>query len=333
MALDPEVPFGGAEQPTTPPLTESQIRAMRGDLGATPSTNEPTLSIPKAPVFDAEEPVFTPGTVNQMPEQSVDQIIAAQNGKKKLLYVFAGIVGVFLLGAAGYFVIYPMFSPGEPATPTQQNAATAPVVEQPAAVASSTTPQAPKSSHVSSFVNDPDSRTTAVLTGALSKNAINDALIAAATAVAEGTHELIFINENAGGIPFGPFLTALAPSFPDVAKTNLLFTDDFTAFMHKNAGGEWPGYVLTLKPGFAAEDLRAWFSSLEKAPLVSFFLINPGKFSAFKDGTVNNKYPDRYAPATTPGASMSYLMLPQQNKVILSTSFDGLKEALRLMGL
>jgi hypothetical protein len=336
-------------QPFTPPsdgnqpLTEQQIRALRSDLGSSPSSEpprqapaEPHLNIPSAsdkPVFDADEPAFSPNTINQLPQSapaaggapSVDELIAHEGKKKTMLWIMGGGAGVIVLGLVGYFAIYPMLSSvgdGAPTTPDVPGAVQPNQPVQPAVVP-----------HVSAFVNEPESKKIAVITGVLSRDSIVSALVKEAQAAPLGTSEIQFRLESGAAIPFGTFLSALAPGFTDASKANLLFVDDFTAYLFKDEKGSWPGFVATLRPNFAAADLRSWFAALEKSPLSNFFIVSPGTMSEFKDGVVNGKYPDRYAPGTTPGASLGYLMLPTQNKVLISSSFVGMKEGLRLMGL
>ena len=340
MAFDPNQPFGAqqAEPQSAPTMSEDQIRSMRGDLakaatppGVTPAPTptEPTLNIPAKPLFDADEPAFSPNTSNQMPP-SVDDLIAQGGSKKKMMWVVGGIIGVLVLGAVGYFVIYPMISSvgSGPTVPTDPTVPVVPVDPQPIQ------PIAPQG-HVSAFVNQPENQTaTAVLPLPLSRNAIAGALTQIAQTAKPGLTEVTFTtgtNNAPAALP--GFITALTPGFANAGNAALLFEDDFTAFTYKDAQGVWPGYVLSLKPDFKADDLRAWFAGLEKSPLSNFFIVNPGTMAPFKDGTVNGKYADRYSGGTTPGASLGYLMLPQQSKVIISSSFTGIKESLRLMGL
>ncbi len=330
MAIDQNNGLTSSAQgiPTERPMTEQQIRTMRGDLNPMPS--EPQLSVPAAPgnttkvVFDGDEPSFSPNTVNQMPA-SVDALIAGHERKKTLWWVIGGVVIVVALGAVGYFVIYPMLTaaPAEPAPATEL-----PVTPQPVTPAQPETPE--KSS---AFINDPGSVATITISDPISRTGIVTGITKAASTAPAGVTELLINGSGNNPLPFGPFLAAVATGFTEAGSANLLFNDDFTAFMYKDENGVWPGYVATLKPGFDPQALKGWFTSLEKAPVKNFFTGDPGKMAAFKDGLINNKYPDRYATGASAGASFGYVMLPQQQKVVISTSFAGLKEALRLMGL
>ncbi len=301
-----------------PLLSEEQVRAMRGDL-----------AIPDKPVFDADEPSFSPNTTNQLSSpSSVDELIAHEGGgKKKLFWILGGVGAVIILGLIGYFVVYGLAT-SEPTVATPQVPAqpTTPIA-QPALPVLPATP-----AKTTAFINDADNLATAPLQSPLNHNDIIKTLSTQGTSAAAGTTELV-LTTNGNPIPFSAFFAALATGFTANEKSSVLFTDDFTAFIYKDASGIWPGYVASLKPTFIPEDLRAWFTALEKTPASNFFLTLPGKMAAFKDGVVGGKYADRYATGSLPGVSLGYLMLPQQNKVLISTSFNGMKEALRLMGL
>jgi len=319
-----------------PALNEQQIRSMRGDL-AQGHASEPSLNVPGKPLFDADEPAFSIPTENQevaMPGgqtttaqsdvQSVDQLIATSGGHKNLIWIISAVISVIILGIVGYFIIYPLLTNVAPTvtldTPTDQVEPIAPS-------------QPTNSGHVSAFINEPSNREVLTLSGVLSHSTIVATLTKKAQNLIPGVSELIMSDDAGVTIPFNIFLSSLLTGFDESQKTSLIFNDDFTAFVFKDSTGSWPGYVATLKPGFVAEDLRSWFSSLEKSPLNNFFIVEPGTFSPFKDGVVNDKYADRYAPSSISGISFSYLVLPQQNKVLISSSFNGLKEALRLMGM
>lgn len=340
MAFDPnqQAPLQPAPNPQS--LTEDQIRAMRGDLAATPAPAqapaaaapmtpaapmaakpaEPSLSIPAKPVFDADEPAFSPNTASQLPS-SVDDLVAQHGSKKKLWLILGSVIGVLVLAAVGYFIVYPLVA-GAPEP--------APTTPPPPAAVTPAPPAAPQ--HVSAFVNDPAARVSQTVVAPLTKAAVTELLNTTAATAAAGTTEVVMTSDGAP-VAFGAFLPTVAPSLAETPKTSELFANDFTAFIFKNAAGVWPGYVADLQPGFNPESLKTWFTNLEKASLAEFFMVSPGALQPFKAGMVNNKYENRYAAGKTAGASFGYLILPEQNKVVISTSFDGLKEALRLMGL
>ncbi len=320
-----------------PMLTEEQIRMMRGDLQPTrpAAGNEPSLNIPTAPqaptsngpIFDADEPSFSPNTTNQMPSP-VDELIAHEGGKGKLWWIVGGVVAVIILGFVGYFVLYGLINSTPTVTPTNTETTEIPTIPQ--TLVEPMQPTAPV--NTSAFINEPDAQTEAVLQNPLTRADVVKTLTNQGAIVDNGITEIKLTSSN-GSPSFAAYFTVLVSDFTAHAKTSSLFADQFTTAMYRDAKGSWPAYVISLKTGFSADDLRAWFMALEKATPASFFLATPGKMAPYKDGVVNGKYADRYAAGTTAGASLGYLMLPQQNKVIISTSFDGMKEVLRLMGL
>jgi hypothetical protein len=259
---------------------------------------------------------------------SVDELIAHEGGKSKLWWILGGVVAVLVLGGIGYFVLYGLITSVPTVTPTETETPTAPVA--PVAPIAPVQPIAPVNPSI--FINEPDAETEANLQLPLTHADILKALINQGAIVDNGITEVKLT--TASGSPFfTAYFAALAKNFTAPEKTAALFADQFTTVIYRDAKGSWPAYVISLKPGFSADDLRAWFVALEKNAPTDFFIANPGKMAPYKDGVVNGKYADRYAPGTLPGASLGYLMLPQQSKVIISTSFDGMKEVLRLMGL
>lgn len=113
------------------------------------------------------------------------------------------------------------------------------------------------------------------------------------------------------------------------------FNTDATFFVYKDksgstaltAGGFWPGYIVLLKPAENWLFLKDGVSQLEKSPKINnFFLASPGgKPGSFKDDAVSGQ-PVRTLAFTTPDATFVYGWF--RGNLILSTSVDGLKEAL-----
>jgi hypothetical protein len=107
-----------------------------------------------------------------------------------------------------------------------------------------------------------------------------------------------------------------------------------TVYAYTDGSGAWPGYLATVKDDATADSIKAWFTDLEKTPAKkNFFIVDPGTIGAFKNGTIAGKYPDRYAGGTTAGASFGYLIVPEKHLVLISTSFAGMQDGVRLAGL
>lgn len=297
--------------PTSPAsVGEQQVRTMRADLGA---------PVPPAggglPSFDAEEPAFTPETTNQIP--SVDQIVS-EGGTKKPFWIIGAVAGFLVLAAVGYFVVAPMFNktttPETPAVVTPTPPGTQPLVINPPV----NPPEAgkPVAVHKTQFINPPVATVTEKLVG-MTQADIKGAMVRIGQTASQGLTEIVFTDTSGTPVSLGAIMSALG-----VATTD--FTADATVFIFKDDKGIWPGYI--------GEGNTAGVTTLIEGNkmLASLFIVNPGTLSAFKGGTINN-LPDRYAPGSTVGASLGYLV--KNNKLLISTSFPGMKEALRLMGL
>jgi len=265
--------------------------------------------------IDANEPMFTPETANGM-EMEPD---IAGSKSHTLWWILGIVMGIIILGLIGYFVVYPIFSSGEPVI-------NPPVAEQP-----ETEDQPGQSellSHTSAFKGAPQGQITVSLDGTVTSAAVTTTLRREAAELPDGLTEIIFTDGAGNQVPFGQFVAAVAPSLGDQESTAALFADDFTAFIYKNADGIWPGYIGKLDATDPAA-LTAWFEALEASSLGEFFVTSPGDFQEFRNGTVLG-LPDRFAPTETAGASLGYLA--NETEVLISTSFEGMKEAIRLLG-
>lgn len=340
MAFDPIRPDSQPNQPTpaqsqsTPPqpvtaptpsgigaptsqaanVGEQAVRTMRADLGA-----PGTLG---APAFDSEEPAFTPETTNATQVHSVDQII--NEGKQgHTWWLVGGIGGFVVLALVGYFVVYPLLQ--------KTDVASEPPVVNPTPTPTPTPPVT--ATHTSLFINAPAGTTTHTVTvasnGALNPAEIKGAFVSAASTARSGVTEIVFLGVKGEHVSFGNVLLALAPELATNNPSTLLKSDG-TIFIYKDTTGAWPGYVSEFAPGVSSDAMTSLSQKLEKIKLSNFFIVDPGTLSAFKSGTING-VADRYAPGTTAGASFGYLTT--KNRLLISTSYSGMKEALRLMGL
>ena len=108
------------------------------------------------------------------------------------------------------------------------------------------------------------------------------------------------------------------------------FLSDATLFIYKDGSGPWPGFVLGLKPGDNWLFVKNDVGKLETSPkLVNFFLVSPGNADTggFKDVTYDGQ-PARILKFTSPSASASFVYGWFHDKLILSTSEEGLKQAI-----
>lgn len=331
MAFDPIHPENQSQPAGTPPQpaaapaqnpAEQSIRTMRQDLGATATPPAPQggQTVSALPSFDAEEPAFTPETTSNATQVASFDQGTGQN-KSHTAWLIGGI-GIFIvLGLVGYFVVYPLLTK----SPDANELASTPPAAPPAP------PAAP--GHKSQFVTVPADIATQTISigenGALSLTEIKGALVTAASTAKPGVTEVVLTGPQGQAIPFGAVLKTLVPEVA-VTDPSQIFEDDGTFFIFKDATGSWPGYASKVKSGVDTAALFAFGQQLEKSKLENFFIVTPGKLAAFKDGTVGT-LADRYSSGATPGASFGYTT--EKNVLLISTSFSGMKEAVRLMGL
>lgn len=152
-----------------------------------------------------------------------------------------------------------------------------------------------------------------------------------------------------GGYSFLPLF------MPSLTKEYLTATiaEDFTAFVYKDKDGVWPGYVVKLNrnvpppttdasgnpiqaPAVTA-DATELLAAIKQLPTV-FYVEDPGapKAAKFNDGAkFNPKIQSvQYLAYTKAGASFNVATLKNgdDSYVIWSTSFNGIKEVIKLMG-
>jgi hypothetical protein len=308
--LNPQQP----NQQVPPSLNpQTDVRTMQSDI------NQVVKPAPASSVFDEKDPVFTPETNNQMSNLGV---VVDKPKSSKALWIIIALVVIIGLAALGYYVVYPMLAP-QPVTQT-------PVT--PAEPATPETPVAPAgpvlATHTSAFVFEPAGKVPAQPT-TLDLTSINGILKSVGDNAANETLTEVLMSDEKGQLAFAKYLTALLPSFPDAAQASTWMEDDFTAYVYKNNAGTWPGYIAKLKSGANLETLAQWVALLETNDLTSFYVSNPGKLAPFKNGTYKT-ISDRYATGSN-GASFNYAIV--NNYFVINTSFEGLKESLRLLGL
>jgi len=215
-------------------------------------------------------------------------------------------------------------------------------------------PVAPPFRHQSMFPQPSNVASVSVVVSVPSPAGYNGAVKAAVAAEAALP---IFKEVN----PTGPTSAAMdAYSFfpffiPGLTGEYLTATinQDFTAFVYKDKNGVWPGYAVklmktvsspapdaagNLMPGAAVTaDATELINAIKALPTV-FYVDDPGaaKATKFKDGAkFNPKIQSiQYLAYTKAGASFNVATLKSGDDtfVIWSTSFNGIKEAIRLLG-
>lgn len=178
-------------------------------------------------------------------------------------------------------------------------------------------------------MGQPDKQAFATVPDAVTPESIRDAFLTSSSQT--GSTEVLISKTSGLPLSFVEIIGAIAPSLK--TQTEQIFTGAVTSYSFTDGDGVWPGYVAKLNDKATPDQIKAWFTALEKVNKSGFFLSNPGTFSAFKNGIIGTSYPDRYAPGTKTGASFSYLILPEKKVILISTSYSSIKEGVRLLGL
>lgn len=334
MAENPFGPFPqGPAKPNVPPVApppapEIKIRSMASDTksisggAATPIPESVMMPEENEPVFRPETQVRIPapparfgGLVSPAspatPATTLEEEPAPQ--KKKSLVVIIGIVIVLGLGLLGYFVVYPLIFGGE------ENVVVAPPPPP---------PPPPPVPHQSLFLSAPDLRVEVLL------ESVNFVTIANSlqsldlgTVTDPVLQEVVVLDDRKNQIPWSNYLSELLPEF---TKEELggVFTDDFTAWVYHDSKGRWPGYAVRI---VKSDEAATLIKKLETANLSPLYLTPSGTLGEFKDGALSGQTV-RYALGGTPGAAFEYGII-RGDILIVSTSYGGLKEGGRLLGI
>ncbi|MDP3901611.1 MAG: hypothetical protein Q8Q37_01375 [bacterium] len=283
-----------------------KIRTMNSDLRT--EANEVM-----SPSDNKESASLESSTTVQMPSAVIEE---EPPKAKAWYYVIVSIIIIAVLAVIGYFVVYPLLTPSEQPTDSEaeENPPTT-VIAKP---------------HQSYFILSPAVSQAVRLTN-VDLSEISFALqTESLQPLTEGAiKELAILDDQANQISFATYISQLVPSL-DSSKLNGLLDSDFTAFLHYDTRGVWPGYIAKIKSGIDSNELKNEISKLEATNLASLYINPSGELSLFKDGKVGF-YDTRYALGERPGAAFNYGYF--NDYLILSTSYNGLKAALTLLGL
>lgn len=281
--------------------------------------SEPNLPppVPSSPDFLAPE-TFTP-IETVPPEVMAPSPIppGAAGGKSPVKGIITFLVALIFIGGIGslaYFVIFPMFF--------SQEELPGPVNQQPIETQQPLT-------HQSFLVSPPASEAEITFPDLSYLTIATELQNESLNQLADNQIKEIKIFSSDGQVPFSDFLSAISPSA--VGLNENWFEQDFTALFYYDARGVWPIYVAKLASNVDQQVVQAWLHELETVwEVANFYLLPPDSFAFFKDGALK-QYPTRYAVGSEPGASFNYGIFGPY--LVLSTSFDGLKVALPLLGL
>lgn len=321
------------EKPEGPKM---DVRTMESDLSSMKESGEgaPRPYVPPPPVYpkkEGGETVFTPPQIE--PTAGEESLVIAEEPKRKggkgLFVTILVLILVLGLGALGYFFVYPKFfqvaeapaAPQASATPELPQVPTVPQVP----VTPEPTPTPSGVQHFSLFKIPADS---VVATNGVTSNI--SSLKQALNLGDSGTPNLreITIRESGGTVSSARLLTLLAPGTFQRNLTNLLDPDP-TVFAYVKSDGSWPGFVFKLAAGVSASETQSSLATaLEgSSELSNFYLNDPGTPSgAWKSG-VTSGVSNRYVSFSKAGFALNYGWV--NGYLLISTSYDGFKEAVR----
>ncbi len=273
---------------------------------------------------------FRPEDLSGAPIFKPEPSEAVKKPDGKLWVILGGIIVLLIVGGlVFFFFLKPLIFPVTEVNPVPTGAVTPPPSETSTPLVTETSTPEAVFKHQSFFNPAPTLSETVAVTTAL---ADLTAAIQKATSDSQpaGTvKELIMATDKVGA---SNFLSVVLPDL-DTKFTDANLEKDFTAFAYYDANGVWPGYVLKLKDKADLAQAKSTIAAIEKSVnLINFYLVSPGapKSSTFKDGAPVKDNPVRYLSYTKAGASFNYAWLG--NNLVISTSYLGFKEAVKLLG-
>ncbi|MBI2035344.1 MAG: hypothetical protein HYT12_01530 [Candidatus Liptonbacteria bacterium] len=272
----------GVKRPEPPKLTEEGVKI-------------------KIPGYSGpEEKLFSPET---LPEQKPEMI--AEKKSFKALPVVIIIVVAALIGAAGYYFVYPLLLQTE-----------VPVGDVGMSANPPPPPPPPAATHAPLILSDKAEEST-------SMSAASQETIAGAPIL----KEVILKNQEGAAVLLSEYLPSLVPEF-SVSELIATFEEDFTAFVYYDENGSWPGYVLKRKEGVSPLIAQNYLGKLESSQnLKSLFIEDPGEVSGeFKSGEYKG-VATRYLVYANKNAAVDYAWA-NGDLLVLTTYFPALKEVL-----
>lgn len=302
-----------ADGPPPPPPPQIDIRTMASDaeslkstggLGTEPKTFSPA-DLAKEPIFTSE--IASPAGTTR----------ASGVSSKKMGLVAGAAAILVLVGAVGYFFIWPLLSNKE-APQVTEVAPPAPLLPV------NPTPPAPISQ---GFFIKPAAGIKEVNLSVLTLAELSSALkTKTGEPVAAGAVKEIILKVNGTSATSSALLNVLLPG----TGLESMLEPGVTSFIYYDAKGAWPGYAFKLKSGTDPAFTATSTVKIEQSTnLAALYLTGPGTASknGFKSGSVagvNTRY-----LSFSNGASLNYGWF--DNYLVISTSFDGFKKAVELL--
>lgn len=311
-----ELPTGDESPAKNPPMASPSIPSRPAPTpplvrpATPPVPPKPEVKIATGGPAQAGKPdFFSPETFEPTPLPA--GVKTNSNLVRNIMLIVVALIFIGAVGAVSYFVVFPLLFPSKVAVTTPTPPVTAPLTHRSYLVK-------PAAAQAELKLSDHKYLTIAA---ALQGESFNQ--------LSEGKSKEVAFSENGQQLPFATFLTSVAPVTTALTDAGY-FEQDFTAILYYDANGVWPVYVAKLKAGVSAADAINGVKTIEGVlDLNNFYLASPGTFAAFKDGKIGN-YATRYAVGGQSGASFNYGVLG--NYFVLSTSYNGLKAAMPLLG-
>ncbi len=303
--------------PSSPLPPEITLRTMKSDLEQLKAGATPKPVLPTPPAGGPTPPL---GLKAELGKPSLP---APKKGLSKILIIAGVVVFGIAIALLGYFVVFPMLFPAE--TPPAVTLPTTPT--PPPTSGLPTLPELPAAQPHQSLLKIPADLQAPLLVS--SPAGLPQALLSEANNLPTGTGVIkeVTLSDASGQISFSVALPVFLPEFSSSQLANF-FEDDFTAVIYYDANGAWPIFIGQLKAGTDLSQAKTAMAQLENSSgLASLFLSSPGTPSAasFKNGQANN-LTTRYLAFSKSGAALNYGWL--SNKLIISTSYNGLKKVL-----
>lgn len=309
-----------------PPAPDIGIRTMASDLSSLKSTGgleaKPTTF---QPADFAAGAVFNPSKSASAPGAATTAALPVHRSRLPLIVAVSAAL-VVIVGLAAYFT-WQSISSRENNNPT-------PIVtdttEEQTPITTDT-PAVTAITHQSFFITAPTSASAVNLT-TLTLEEIKTAFTAALAGVQPQTLTEINLNLNNSPVDATAFIAVVFPELDQIV-VGANFDRDMTTFVYKDANGSWPGYIFKVNDPANLTAVSTAIKGIESSVnLPNLFLTSPGAAKGgFKDGLVVGNTKARYITYTAAGASINYAWF--NNYLVVSTSFNGFKEALKLLGL
>jgi hypothetical protein len=329
---------GEGESPLAKPVVPNMdVRTMASDMQSMGAGN--AAPKPYAPQASAPENIpMSPAPSAPQAEQSFqipqpDMSMGAQpaepapkkNGRGVFtaLAVFIAVIG---LAALGYFVIYPIFF-AAPVAPVVENTPTPepvlPVEPEPLPEPSSTIPNVP-APHVSLLTMAADATESPSLP---TMELTNLKAMGMGTSANPTLTEIVLKDQSEVNLTLSQITALLAPTTftPNVIGN---FESDPTFFAYTDKDGRWLGLVAKVRSDASLEAVKADVSKLEQSnETANFFGKDPGTPGEWKNSQVAGATDVRYQLFSNAGFAFDYGWVG--NKLVIATSYDGFKEAVR----